>query len=163
GGHFDKLGLYEMVGRRCRYILVSDAGQEGGFPFSDLGNPLREIRIDLGSSIEFPVDGNHIYPRGPGDQKPRTRDCAIGRLHHGQVDEGATPGILIYLKPTICGGAEPYDVYSYSRTSTEFPHETTADQWFRESQFEAYRVLGKTAMLAITAGLPTDSMDQVLD
>jgi hypothetical protein len=71
--------------------------------------------------------------------------------------------MLIYLKPAICGGVEPYDVYSYSRASKEFPHETTADQWFRESQFEAYRVLGKTAMLAITAGLPTDTLDHVLD
>src|SRR5262249_21913022 len=105
GGHFDNLGLYEMVRRRCRYILVSDAGQDGDFRFGDLGNAIRKIRIDLGISIEFPVDGIHIYPRVPGDNNPRAGYCAIGSINYGQVDEGATPGILIYLKPTICGGA----------------------------------------------------------
>jgi hypothetical protein len=37
GGHFDNLGLYEVVLRRCRYVLVSDAGQDGSFSFEDLG------------------------------------------------------------------------------------------------------------------------------
>jgi hypothetical protein len=163
GGHFDNLGLYEMVRRRCRFILVSDAGQDLECHFADLGNAIRKIRIDLGISIEFPMDGIHIYPRVPGDPNPRAGYCAIGGIDYGKVDEGAPPGILVYLKPAICGGGEPYDVYSYSRASTEFPHEPTSDQWFRESQFEAYRMLGKTAMLAITAKLTSDSLDHVLD
>ncbi len=162
GGHFDNLGLYEMVRRRCRFILVSDAGQDMECRFADLGNAIRKIRIDLGIGIEFPMDGIHIYPRVPGGPNPRAGYCAIGSINYRDVDEGAPRGILVYLKPAICGGSEPYDVYSYSRASTEFPHEPTTDQWFRESQFEAYRMLGKTAMLAITENVTTDSLDQVL-
>jgi hypothetical protein len=40
GGHFENLGLYEMVLRRCRYIVVSDGGADGDFSFEDLGNAL---------------------------------------------------------------------------------------------------------------------------
>ena len=39
GGHFDNLGLYELVRRRCRYIIVGDAEQDGGLTFESLGGP----------------------------------------------------------------------------------------------------------------------------
>jgi hypothetical protein len=53
GGHFENLGLYEMVLRRCRFIVVSDGGQDPKFQFEDLGNAISKIRIDLGVPIEF--------------------------------------------------------------------------------------------------------------
>ena len=28
GGHFENLGLYEMARRRCRHVVVVDAGQD---------------------------------------------------------------------------------------------------------------------------------------
>ena len=34
------------------------------------------------------------------------------------------------------------DVRSYAADHPAFPHESTADQWFSESQLEAYRALG---------------------
>ena len=36
----------------------------------------------------------------------------------------------------------PADVRAYSLARSDFPHESTADQWFSESQFESYRRLG---------------------
>jgi hypothetical protein len=51
-------------------------------------------------------------------------------------------GHLIYIKPTFYG-TEPADVYNYAQSCTDFPHETTADQFFSESQFESYRRLGE--------------------
>ena len=32
GGHFENLGIYEMVRRRCRLIVVSDAGRDPASP-----------------------------------------------------------------------------------------------------------------------------------
>jgi hypothetical protein len=34
------------------------------------------------------------------------------------------------------------DVRSYAADHPAFPHESTTDQWFSESQLEAYRALG---------------------
>src|SRR5207249_1842390 len=51
GGHFENLGLYEMVLRRCHYIVVSDAGEDPECFFADLGESVRKIRIDLGIPI----------------------------------------------------------------------------------------------------------------
>ena len=61
GGHFENLGLYELVQRRCRLIVVSDASCDPDFEFEDLGNAIRKIRIDLG--IEILMDRIDMHPR----------------------------------------------------------------------------------------------------
>jgi hypothetical protein len=145
GGHFENLGLYEMVLRRCHYIVVSDAGEDPQCSFADLGEAVRKIRIDFGISIEF--DEINIFPRGDdlaGNQKGR--NCAIGRICYSMLDGPNAPdGILIYIKPA-CYGDEPRDIYEYFKTNKTFPHESTADQFFSESQFESYRMLGAYTM-----------------
>src|SRR5678809_1644071 len=57
GGHFENLGVYELVRRRCRYIVACDAEQDGGLAFGDLGNLIRKCRTDMGVDIEIDVDG----------------------------------------------------------------------------------------------------------
>jgi hypothetical protein len=37
---------------------------------------------------------------------------------------------------------EPADVRAYAAANAKFPHESTINQWFGESQFESYRSLG---------------------
>ena len=137
GGHFENLGLYEMVVRRCRYIVVSDAGCDANYAFEDLGNALRKIRIDLGIPIEFPdgleIDAAHV---GKGNQHN-----AVALIRYSAVDGHVDDGVLLYLKATLSGD-EPIDVRNYAAAHNDFPHETTANQWFGESQFESYRMLG---------------------
>jgi len=152
GGHFENLGLYEMVLRRCHYVVVSDAGEDPECSFADLGEAIRKIRIDLGIPIEF--DRMSIYPRGQIDALKRAGQkgytCAIGRIGYSELDRDANgkkapDGILIYIKPA-CYGEEPRDIYEYFKRSETFPHESTADQFFSESQFESYRMLGLYTM-----------------
>jgi hypothetical protein len=57
------------------------------------------------------------------------------------VDLNALPGILVYLKASLTGD-EPSDVLAYADQYALFPHESTANQFFTESQFESYRALG---------------------
>jgi hypothetical protein len=140
GGHFDALGLYEAVLRRCRYIVVSDAGCDPGFTFEDLGNCVRKIRIDFGINVEF--GSIRILPNGSTQQG---LSFAHGRIRYSAVDGSSEQddGVLIYLKPTLRGeGIMPLDIYSYQRSNAAFPHDRFADEWFAESLFESYRALG---------------------
>jgi len=138
GGHFENLGLYEMVLRRCHYILVSDAGCDEKMEFQDLGNAIRKIRIDLGIDITIKLDRLK-----PLQQNGRcSGHYAVGTIHYNRVDHGASDGILIYLKPSLTGN-EPIDVLEYGAHHHQFPHEPTSDQFFDESQFESYRRLGE--------------------
>jgi hypothetical protein len=141
GGHFENLGLYEMVLRHCRFILAVDSGRDPECAFDDLGNAIRKVRIDLG--IPITLQKVRIYPRNGASRKPDDlpKYCAVGSIGYSRLDPQEPNGILIYIKPALCED-EPIDIYNYARTSAGFPHESTNDQWFSESQFESYRMLG---------------------
>jgi hypothetical protein len=137
GGHFENLGIYELVRRRCRFILACDAEEDHAFGFGGLGNAIEKCRADLGVDIEIDVE-----PIRRRDEQGHTHwHCAIGKIHYGSVDDGQPDGILVYLKSSLTGD-EPSDVLRYAAENPGFPHQSTADQWFDESQFESYRALG---------------------
>jgi hypothetical protein len=137
GGHFENLGLYELVRRRCRYIIACDAGQDGALTFEDLGNAIEKCRADFGVDIEMQVKQIRL-DAATGHSGWH---CAVGTIRYDQADAAETPGTLLYIKSTLTGD-EPADVLRYAALHAEFPHESTGDQFFDESQFESYRALG---------------------
>lgn len=148
GGHFENLALYEMVRRRCRFIVAIDAGCDPTFTFEDLGNAVRKIYIDLGIRIRF--QGLDKLSNHPQDAKGKPAGnaepipyYAIGMIDYASADDGdpADNGYILYIKPAY-HGTEGAGIISYAASNKDFPHETTLDQWFTESQFESYRSLG---------------------
>ncbi len=142
GGHFENLGLYEMVRRRCRFIVISDAGCDPNVSFKDLGNAVRKIAIDLGVSIRFdgleklkkrPRDGNDI---GAGHDYH-----AIGEIDYCAADGHGRNGLILYIKAGY-HGVESAGIRAYAEAHLDFPHQSTIEQGFTKSQFEAYRALG---------------------
>jgi hypothetical protein len=142
GGHFENLGLFEMVQRRCHRIIVMDAACDRDHQFEDLANAVRKIRIDLGIPIEFPA-GLQIATGSHGAH------FAVGTIKYGVIDRDAPDGVLIYLKASLSGD-EPIDVINFGKSHPDFPHESTADQWFTEAQFESYRALGQHIVVSLT-------------
>lgn len=137
GGHFENLGLYELVRRRCQLIVVVDASCDNDDRYEDLGNAIRKCLTDFNVPITLDV------AKLPGVPGAAARgSCVTGRIHYHQADGGSQEGVLLYLKPALSGG-ENADIFNYSRLHPSFPHETTADQWFDESQFDSYRSLGR--------------------
>lgn len=133
GAHFDNLGLYELVRRHCRYIIVSDCGADEQIKFDDLGNAVRRIREDFGVEIEI-----DLRPLRPTPDKPATQHAVVGTIHY---DRHFDKGVIVYFKPTLVGD-EPPDVLQYRLRNTAFPHEGTIDQFYDEAQWESYRRLG---------------------
>jgi hypothetical protein len=133
GGHFDNLGLYEMIRRKCKHIMVIDGGCDPNFRLDDLGNAVRKCRIDFGATIKFDSSLKDLVGR--------KRRWAVADIDYDAVHKGH----LIYLKPLMLkprSSDEPLDVRAYHAQHDSFPHEPTADQFFSESQFESYRQLG---------------------
>ena len=132
GGHFENLGLYEMVRRRCRYIIACDAGCDCDSNFEDLGNAVRKVRADF--QIEIDIDLAAI--------RAKRLHFAVGEVKYHCCDrDKSQKGKLLYIKPVLTGD-ESVDVFNYEKKHAEFPHEPTSDQWFDEAQFESYRKLG---------------------
>jgi hypothetical protein len=179
GGHFENLGLYEMVLRRCRYIVACDCGQDAELQFQDLGNAIAKIRIDLGVPIEFRGLPMRARPDLRGRSydpaaKPEFPYWALARIRYSCVDAqpeagpaaadataaGAAAadqidGWLLYIKPSL-NGTEPADVFHYAKVHPTFPHESTGNQLYSEAQFESYRALGSHVMDALPAAPPGD-------
>jgi len=156
GGHFENLGLYEAIRRRCAVIVVSDGGQDGSCQFEDLGNAIRKVRIDMGVEIRFP-DPFDIHPRG---DNATSAGYALGTIEYPAVPEQSLPpatGRIVYLKPCFIHGM-PSDCNSYGLMNKSFPHESTLDQWFSESQFESYRSLGAFQAERMLAGIGPDKL-----
>lgn len=137
GGHFENLGLYEMVRRKCKRIVVVDASCDDQYEFEDLEASIRMIHTDIGARIDFPMGlPTPEYARRTG------MHFVVGRIDYG-ADQGK--GELIYIKPVLSED-ESVDVARYAarsrNTGGKFPHDPTSDQFFDESQFESYRSLG---------------------
>lgn len=161
GGHFENLGIYEMVRRRCRYILAIDAGEDPDSYFEDLGNAVRKIRIDFGVDIVFdpPVAiGSRLKPVSP------FLDFACASIHY--PEDHSAPGCLVYVKPSFPSNAA-MDVRAYGNCHETFPHQSTIDQFFTESQFESYRQLGAIETSRLAPGATTiaeffkNALDQI--
>jgi len=133
GAHFENLALYELVRRECDFIIASDAGEDGGYVFSDLANAIRKCRTDLGAEIKL-----NLAPI-TADEKTGFAKSHVtrGEIHY----RNGKTGQILYFKSCLTGN-EPNDVRDYRRLYSEFPQQSTADQWFDESQFESYRELG---------------------
>ena len=153
GGHFENLGLYEMFRRRCSSILVVDAGADEACSLTDLGNAIRKAEIDFGIRVAM-QEPMHVYPRirleGESDLTAAALGFAYGDIDYG----GGHSGQLVYLKPSFLARI-PADVRSYGAEHKAFPHEFTLDQWFSESQFESYRMLGRYQMAELVGDADT--------
>jgi hypothetical protein len=132
GGHFENLGVYELVRRRCKVIIACDGECDEQLQFGGLGNLIRICATDFGAVIELDV-----RPIGQQRDDHSLSHCAVGRIRYSN----GTVGFLIYLKASITGD-EDIGVTQYRSAHPTFPHETTANQFFSEDQFESYRKLG---------------------
>ena len=136
GGHFDNMGLYELVRRRCKYIILSDAEQDETLLCEGLANAVRRCRIDFGVEITF----SDIEDITTIDEELFSKkNYTIGKIVYPEnIDK---EGILIYIKASTTI-KENIDLQEYKRRNPTYPHQTTADQFFDEEQFESYRKLG---------------------
>ncbi len=268
GGHFDNMGLYELLRRRCRTIIVCDGEADPHLHFEGMGMAIRKARLDFG--VEVTLDETSPVPPRPDPPPPHHRHhphqdhpapspghepalsgaglavpavpttgpapsadltpapippsirepaqdhelsslkstdpaaplpqaehqpttdlpfvlsaristtdssevtgtisrpqsppptiqglCSFGEfpgnsIHcvHGTIryPEDTHPdqfGRILYIKASLTGD-EPPDLLNYRRQHQNFPHDTTLNQFFTESQFESYRRLGEHIVL----------------
>ena len=137
GGHFENLGIYELVRRKLKVIIAVDAAADPKYTFTDLANAIRLVSTDFGVRIVMP---DMASMRPDASSKVAKRAFVFGQIFYPDNSE---PGVLIYVKPVLLTDS-PVDVIEYASRNTGFPQETTGDQWFSEPQFESYRRLGET-------------------
>lgn len=140
GGQFDNLGVYELLRRKCRRIIVCDAGADPKATMSDLGKVVQRARTDFCAEVNICVDAL----RKQADMELCKTPFAMGNITYADGSKGE----LLYIKPLMRDGLT-VDIYSYWRENPAFPNQPTSNQFFDEEQFNAYRALGKQMISGI--------------
>jgi hypothetical protein len=151
GGHFDNTGLYSLIERGCRYVVLVDCGADPKPScFQDFGEAIRRCRIDFGTEIELSLDP-FIYSKcGQPEQCyavgkiyfSKEHMQSLGHAEESLKDLDSRTGTIVYFKPAVMESVTP-DVRQYAIENKNFPQQSTANQWFDEAQFESYRRLGQ--------------------
>jgi hypothetical protein len=170
GGHFDNTGLYSLIERGCRFVVLVDCGADPKpSRFEDLGEAIRRCRIDFGTEINLKLDSLLK------SDSPATSQCfAVGKIKFTEKhlrslrgdDEGngvqyeawKHEGIIVYIKPSLIASA-PADVRGYAFENKFFPQQPTTNQWFGEAQFESYRRLGVSCAYSAFKQIGSESLE----
>jgi hypothetical protein len=142
GGHFENMGLYELVRRHCMTIVICDAEQDGDLNFEGIGMAIRKCRIDCGAEINLDISRLELT----GEPPVSPCHSVMGTIRY---PSGAT-GRILYIKTAFTEGLPP-DLINFHKKHHAFPNDTTANQWFTESQFESYRRLGEVSVCSYPA------------
>ncbi|MGA9333998.1 MAG: patatin-like phospholipase family protein [Rudaea sp.] len=154
GGGFENLGVYELIRRRVRYIVVTDAGADPETTLADLGRAIERVRVDFGAEIE--LDADRLYRQR--DQDLAEQPYALGSIRYADGRDGR----ILYIKPRLCAGLTA-DIYAYWRAHPAFPDEPTSEQFFAEAQFEAYRALGQQIVAGLLGASAPTSVGEWFD
>jgi choline dehydrogenase-like flavoprotein/cytochrome P450 len=164
GGHFDNTGLYELIRRRLPFIVAIDGGQDESYELDDLAMLTRQVRLDFVAEIEWlnstqsGRDGRRDWatvpewirsffePNAVGsltDLKRGSTHCsALARITYS--DDRSRETWLLLVKANLAPPL-PVDVRNYAAQHPSFPNESTANQFFKDDQWESYRALGQSA------------------
>ncbi|HJD80737.1 hypothetical protein [Kitasatospora aureofaciens] len=160
GGHYENLGLVELLRHRVRTAVSIDASGDSGYA-GNLAAAITLAREELGIVItlhqpELLIPGSATADRGAGGtplqglavqlaDRLSARGVITGDIHYPAVDgepDSERYGTLIVLQAVLTADM-PYELHSYAVANRAFPNDGTSDQWFDHQQFDAYQTLGR--------------------
>jgi len=162
GGHIENMGVYELLRRRCKLIIAVDAGADPEYEFADLKNLVIRARNELGLEINFRSEPeDEIRPKASSGFS--NKHYCVADIYELPMEEDGIKkhiGIFVYIKSSMMAlkyngnlkyklmedpeDGVMFDAFKYKTYHPAFPHESTADQFFDKSQWDAYYYLGRS-------------------
>ncbi len=138
GGHYENLGLVELLRRGCTTVWCVDASGESIDTFGTIADAVAIARSELAVDIDIDPREMAPDPEAKGEAARFVRGthvvCPI-RYHDG------TEGTLVLIKAGVPEDA-PVDVLQAHRRWKSFPCDPTSNQLYTAQRFDAYRSLG---------------------
>jgi len=161
GGHYENLGIVELLRRRCTTIYCIDGGGDSPPTAPGLAQAIALAEAELGVRIDLsdpftaePGAGLALVPDVPLAKLNATlskEPVITGTIHYPEASGlpvGSRTGTL-YLARALLWPEMPYALLSYATQFPVFPHDATSDQWFDDGQFTAYTQLGRELGYAV--------------
>jgi hypothetical protein len=138
GGHFENLGIVELLRRRCALIVAVDSSGDPVGPPRSLLHSLEVARRELGLQVVMdtaPLERVALVGR-------TIRRCwTVGSVQYAPGVEGTVVVLRIGADPDT-----PDEVLQAGQGIRRFPHTSTADQFYSAAKFEAYTALGRASV-----------------
>ena len=155
GGHYENLGIVELLRRRCTTIYCVDGGGDSPPTAPGLAEAIALAQAELGVTITL----DDPWSSEPGSGAPLSPQAPLAVLSATLSKTPVITGTFTYpeasgLPPhqrqgrlfvarALLTPETPYPLLSYAAQHPEFPHDSTSDQWFEDGQFNAYTELGR--------------------
>ncbi|WP_298877443.1 hypothetical protein, partial [uncultured Bradyrhizobium sp.] len=165
GGHFDNLGAYELIRRRCDVVIVLDSEEDPSTAMSALASVCQRVREDFGVLVKIEGEADAIAPAGdmgyPAGAKFAKKSYFVASIDYpaeqrSGIEDQAKTGTFVYLKSGMIKQLS-FSTKGYKAKFPEFPNQSTVDQFFDSAQFEAYRDLGWSSVEAMTNAFGLDA------
>ena len=154
GGHYDNLGLVELLRRRCKLIYCIDASG-ASVPLADaLAGAITLAGAELGVEISFTHEAYSLAPGGWDQLEPiasftdlnsrlSKNQVAIGSITYPEIPKlyPKTHGQIVFAQAVLTPDV-PYQLLDFPQDDPGFPHDSTGDQFFDAGQFDSYQALG---------------------
>jgi len=146
GGFYEFFGLEELLRRRSRIIILSDAGcNNGQYEFGSLADVVRLIRERHGVEVldldnDAPPNLSLLRRNREHNRQPVSFLCLRVR-YPATAEQPSHEGLLVYCQMSLTG-REQLDLQQFRNSNPNFPDEPISNQFFDFRKVESYRQLG---------------------
>jgi hypothetical protein len=137
GGHYDNLGLVELMRRRCKEIWCIDASGDRPGRATALAEALLTASGELGAEVKVDLGAFERQPGSPAFAPDIRATHVSGQIRY----QDGSSGTLTVVKLGITERTPP-ELREYRLTDRSFPYHSTLNQVYRAEVFDAYRALG---------------------
>lgn len=138
GGHWENLGLVELLRREPEIVVSLDASKDRDH--GELRLAIELARLETDARVE--ISDQEWAALAPTPGRPRAaRSWCLGTITYAS---GRT-GLLVFVKAQV-SEASPADLLRYATVDPDFPTYATADQLLTDAAFHHLALLGRASM-----------------
>jgi hypothetical protein len=150
GGHWDNLGLVELLRRKCPTIVCFDASGDTPGSFTTLSEAINLALVELDCIHSFDLSGIDTANDGTHNQLPATSVIEIPFWFNDEEGNKGKTGRIIYANLRLARD-QKRRIRRFAQLDKRFPHYSTGDQFLDDQQFEFLVEAGKSAGEGIRA------------
>jgi hypothetical protein len=143
GGHWENLGLVELLRRRCRTILCLDASGDSIGAFTTLRQAVELAGLEL-PDVVLDIDLTGLEAISGGSTAPPGGLVATLTVTYRGNGEETFTGTIHYAKAQVASSLD-IALRRYAKADRRFPNYSTGDQFLRDEQFRQLVELGRAA------------------
>lgn len=155
GGHYENLGIVELVRRGCTEIWALDASNDDRGSWRSLAESLNLVSSELGCTVEGDFEGFAAVADAEDPTKrlvhATTTDVLVRGMQEKERPEGADPGsdpgleayscVIHVVRLGMTARTSPV-IRELGSRYKRFPYDSTLNQLYTAERFDLYRSLG---------------------